>query len=839
MFPAVEVQAGTYAAQQAMSYLSGYESNVAALQQSAINLEQQTLGTISRVESSLLQEIQQFIQQSLFPSSTANSPSVQPASPEPGESGGQQSKSANLNDSSASEPTAMPIGEAVPIGETSPAGGTTPPTGSFSPSQIIQAYAFNQISFASYTGNTLPGAGQTIAIIGAYNDPDIASDLQTFDSYYGIAAPPSFTVLNENGGSTLPTGTNAGWAGEVSYDVEWAHAIAPGANILLVEANSPSWSDLMTAVTTASNQPGVSVVSMSWGGVESGLEASQVSSYDSDFTTPSGHTGVTFVAATGDVPISGSEPEYPSTSPNVLAVGGTELTTDTSGDYESEEGWSGSVGGISVYEPLPSYQPGTYQNGSTEYTSTMRMVPDVSLNAVNSDVYDSFSGGGWQSFAGTSAAAPIWAALIAIADQGRALDGEGTLVGATQTLPAIYQMPSTNFHDITTGNNGTYSAGPGYDLVTGLGTPIANLVINSLVSYDASSWQPVSLSSYYNETGISDGSAFSGTGLDGSGYELGTPGNIGWRGYLIPYGPVNAPDVVSAEGQAVDLQAGAYTDLTIFATAIGSDQLNQPFKVEYTNGTTQTFTLSLSNWTTQPGQYSDEIGADELSQYNSSGTKTGTTVYDSGYALPLITSLTVKSITLPDNPAIIILGMGLYHDASTPQAVSLSTSYNMVGISDGTPFSGTGLSGSGYELGTPGNLSWQGTLIPYGPTNADDVVNAQGQAVNLSASADYSLLTIFATAVGSDQTNQPFKVEYTNGTTQTFTLSLSNWTTVPGQYSDEIRADVLSQYSSSGTKTSTTVYDSGYALPLITDMTVKSITLPDDSDIDVVGMLLS
>lgn len=167
----------------------------------------------------------------------------------------------------------------------------------------------------------------------------------------------------------------------------------------------------------------------------------------------------------------------------------------------------------------------------------------------------------------------------------------------------------------------------------------------------------MSLSNYYNETGISDGTAFSGTGLDGSGYELGTPGKLDWQGGLIPYGPANAPDVVSANGKAIDLPAGAYTDLAIFATAVGSDETDQPFMVEYTNGTTQTFTLSLSNWTSVPGQYPDEIRANLLSQYNSSGTNTGTTVYDSGYALPLITSLTIKSITLPDNPDIDVLGM--------------------------------------------------------------------------------------------------------------------------------------------------------------------------------------
>jgi len=608
--------------------------------------------------------------------------------------------------------------------------------------------------------------------------------------------------------------------------------MAPGANIVLVEANSNSYADLMTAVNYARNQPGVSVVSMSWGSGEFSTEPS----YDSDFTTPSGHNGVTFVAATGDSGSSGA-PEYPSVSPNVLAVGGTQLSTDSAGDYLSETGWSGSGGGISAYEAQPSYQ-----SSVVTQSSTMRAEPDVAYNASSASpyaVYDSSGYGGWIKVYGTSAGAPQWSALVAIADQGRALNGEGTLDGPSQTLPALYQMPSGNFHAIITGSNGAYSASGGYNLVTGLGTPIANLVVDSLVAYDSSYWQPVNLSSYYNQVGISDGASFSGGGLDGSGDELGTPGSIAWQGTLIPYGPPNANDVVSAQGQTINLPAGNYSNLTLFATAVNGDQTDQPFTIVYSNGTTQTFTLSLSNWTTVPGQYADEIRANELSQYNANGAKTGTTVYDSGYALPLITTLSIKSIILPDDADIKVLGMALYHDASTAEAVNLSSSYNLVGISDGTPFSGGGLDGSGHELGTPGAIAWQGSLIPYGPVNALDVVNARGQTINLSASVGYSTLTLFAMAVNGNQTNQKFTIVYSNGTIQTFTLSLSNWTTVPGQYSDEIRANELSQYNVNGTKTGTTVYDSGYALPLITTLPIKSIILPDDPDIDILGMLLT
>ena len=160
---------------------------------------------------------------------------------------------------------------------------------SYTPQQIQNAYGVNQITFSGgkVVGN---GAGQTIAIIDAYNDPNIKSDLASFDKQYGLSAPASFTVDNLAGNTT-----NAGWALETSLDVEWAHSVAPGASILLVEASSDSLSALFSAVNDARYQPGVSVVSMSWGTTEFWGEAA----YDGLFTTPPGHTGDDFRGRVG------------------------------------------------------------------------------------------------------------------------------------------------------------------------------------------------------------------------------------------------------------------------------------------------------------------------------------------------------------------------------------------------------------------------------------------------------------------------------------------------------------------------------------------------------------
>ncbi len=373
-------------------------------------------------------------------------------------------------------------GQAQPMAGSGSYSGITPAT-------MLTAYGITtttgayQVMFGSAAGN---GAGQTIAIVDAYNQPNIVSDLTNFDNEFGLAAPPSFTMINETGGSTLPSNapTSSGnWGVEISLDVEWAHAIAPAANIVLVEANTGNDSDLFAAVNAARNYAGVSVVSMSW----TGSESSDDPSLDSNFTTPSDHIGVTFLAATGD---GGEGVVYPAASPNVIAVGGTTLSTGSGGAWSSETGWTDSGGGISAYTSQPSYQ-----NGVVAQSPTQRTVPDVAMDADPSSgvsVYDSYDEGSstpWTDIGGTSLATPMWAGIIAIADQGRTLDGLGTLDGASATLPKLYALAtpvsaagysSGAFHDITAGSNGN-SAGVGYDLVTGIGSPVANVLIPDLI----------------------------------------------------------------------------------------------------------------------------------------------------------------------------------------------------------------------------------------------------------------------------------------------------------------------------------------------------------------------
>jgi len=325
----------------------------------------------------------------------------------------------------------------------------------YTPAQIRAAYGF--------TGLSETGAGQTIAIVDAYGDSTISADLHSFDQQFGLA-DPKLSVVNESGGTKLP-GNNSGWDMEISLDVEWAHAIAPGANIMLVEANSASLSDLLTAVNYARNASGVSVVSMSWGTSDFSGEAA----YNSYFTTPAGHAPVTFVASSGD---SGAGASWPAIANNVLAVGGTTLKLTASNGYSGEVAWSGSGGGYSSNEPEESYL-------KTVQTTGKQSDADVSYDADPNTGFYVRDAGNWYAVGGTSAGAPQWSALIALANQGRAATGKAALSNADQS---IFSLASGDFHDITSGSDGAYKATVGYDVVTGRGTPIANLVVNGLIA---------------------------------------------------------------------------------------------------------------------------------------------------------------------------------------------------------------------------------------------------------------------------------------------------------------------------------------------------------------------
>lgn len=329
---------------------------------------------------------------------------------------------------------------------------SAPPSTGYSPSQIAAAYGFNKISSLG------DGRGQTIAIVVAYGSPNIQSDLNGFSSAYGITN----TTVSLYYPQGKPSTVNVGWAQETTLDVEWAHAMAPGARIAVVVAKDATLGSLLSAVSYASSTVRAGVVSMSWGGSEFSTEKN----YDSYFSK----SGVSYVASTGDT---GAVIDWPAVSTNVVAVGGTSLIYDSaSGKVTSETAWSGSGGGVSKYVQIPSYQVGFNVNSG-------RGNPDVSYDA------DPYTGvqvyftdpttklGGWYVFGGTSAGAPQWSALLA---RRASLGNAGTTPFNVKAYSSAKSAYSAYFRDIVSGSTG-FAAVNGYDLATGLGSPLADKIV--------------------------------------------------------------------------------------------------------------------------------------------------------------------------------------------------------------------------------------------------------------------------------------------------------------------------------------------------------------------------
>ena len=324
------------------------------------------------------------------------------------------------------------------------------------------------------TTNTPSGGSQTIAIVDAYNDPNAASDLAVFSAQFGLATPKFHVVYA--GGSKPPIDPTGGWEIEESLDIEYAHAMAPNATLYLVEANSNYDYDLFGAIVVANNlvmcgqtttcpahSKGRGEVSMSWGGEEFPEETS----LDAYFTAP----GVTYFAAAGDAP----GVIYPCASPNVVCAGGTSTTrSEYTGNFIAEITWQDGGGGVSFYEPIPSYQAGIHS--IARQTQGYRGVPDLSADSnPNTGVWvlDTFPspGPGWYIVGGTSAATPTLAGIV---------NSSGDLASSSVAeLSKLYSFTGFggfgNFNDITYGACGFYSgtfASHGWDQCTGLGSPM-------------------------------------------------------------------------------------------------------------------------------------------------------------------------------------------------------------------------------------------------------------------------------------------------------------------------------------------------------------------------------
>jgi subtilase family serine protease len=392
----------------------------------------------------------------------------------------------------------------------------------YSPQQMRKAYGLDGLIDAG-----MVGAGQTIVIIDSYGSPTIAADLHTFDKGYGLPDPPSFTVLAPLGEVPWdPTlyPDQPGWAGEVTLDVEWAHAMAPGANIVLLTSpvdeteGVQGLPEFLALEQYALDHHLGTIISQSWGATENtlfaataGAQGPQVVEKYQAFYARAVQEGITVLCAEGDTGSGDLETDgvtfyphpvvdFPCTSPYVTSIGGTSLYLDTAGKYLYETVWNDDVGagggGISQLFKEPDYQKQSLPESVQKKLGGMRGVPDISYNAgcyTTIVTYSSFPGGGdpgWYYICGTSEGAPQWAGIVADLNQ-----FAGRPLGLIN--PALYLIGGAGKfgqigRDITVGNNAWvtgvpgYSAKPGWDLATGWGTPnLIEIPYRPLVLLDA------------------------------------------------------------------------------------------------------------------------------------------------------------------------------------------------------------------------------------------------------------------------------------------------------------------------------------------------------------------
>ncbi len=375
----------------------------------------------------------------------------------------------------------------------------------YGPAAIRNAYGT-----AGLIANGIDGRGQTIVIIDAYGSPTAQADLAAFDSQFGLPPPPSFKVINLNPKPFDPTDSNQlGWADETSLDVQWSHAVAPGANIVLIEAASDNDADLLAAQNYAIEHELGNVITESYGQSENELvllgaagiadlqanEASYIAARRKGIAVfvSAGDSGVfndMSTDAKGNFLFPFPTASYPASSPNVTSVGGTNLFFGTpfaatpNGAFQTEvvwnDGYGAGGGGVSGFFAAPAYQSQTLPAGTLAVLGGFRGYPDVSYNAGVVGgvlVYLGFlpvANQGFYLFGGTSAGAPQWAGVAALLGQ-QAGHGIGFLNNR------LYALAGAKARDVAAGQNGFfgvsgYIASPTWDLATGWGSPSAGLL---------------------------------------------------------------------------------------------------------------------------------------------------------------------------------------------------------------------------------------------------------------------------------------------------------------------------------------------------------------------------
>lgn len=600
----------------------------------------------------------------------------------------------------------------------------------YTPAQIRAAYGLPALPAAGTTPTAAQaaqqGAGQTVYIIGAQHNPNAAAELAAFNQKFGLpacttkaiaptAALPlakasasacEFSVVYSTASGTMTSTVpayNSGWATEMALDVQWAHATAPLARIVLIEAADPSVNSLLGAVKLA-NAMGPGVVSMSFGAAEGTWTAS----VDPAFTGAQ----MTYLAATGD---SGAAVSWPSVSSNVVAVGGTTLTYTGSGS-RSEVSWSGTGGGTSQYTPTPSYQTAAVPGMGTPLRRT---VADVAFNAdPASGQYVAVLAPGsstvsWISAGGTSLSTPQWAGLIAVANAQRASAGKLAL-GAPQSMlyGQIAGVPGTYasaFLDITLGSYGSCgapcTAKPGYDPLSGLGTPNVSGLLSALAGTNTAATAPVVTSASIAGT-VGTPLTFTVSALSANplsyslsgapaGMSIGSNGVVSWA---TPVAGTYAVTVTALDTRSGLSGQGLYTvkiaqpPAPVVSTGSISGSVGKPlsFSATVTASNPVTYSLSgapagMSISSTGTVSWAAPVAGSYKVTVVAKDTKTGLTgqgVYTVAIAAPLPPVVTAASLS--GKPGV---ALSFQVSATAPNPLS----YSLVGAPSGMSVSATGV----------------------------------------------------------------------------------------------------------------------------------------------------
>ena len=724
---------------------------------------------------------------------------------------------------------------------------------------------------AAYAPVALDGTGQAVGLVelGPYN----FSDVQAYFTSLGqpLNVPIYNVLLGVDGICSGTPATNGCDDGEEVIDMQQAISMAPHLSALIIyETNGPN-TDALTAFTQAAEDNIARQISLSfgWGGTPATSPG-----YEQIFLELQAQGQNVFVAS-GDGGATVGDVGYPGDSPNIVDVGGTDLTTaGPGGAWASESGWAGSGGGWDTGSSIPSYQTPVI-NSSNQGSRSFRNLPDVAMEA-NTDNYVCVNGTCGGGIGGTSLSAPRWAGYLALANQqanGRPIGFLNKLVYSTGQASDYTNV----FHDITTGNNfnssspNLFTAVPGYDLVTGWGTPNGQALLDVLGPAQTGS-PNFALSASPSKVDLKPG---------GSGQTVISvnPSN----GFAAPVNltvtVIGAPEGVSASLEQSSVTGGGSTALKITTTsaAPGGDFLiavrgtgEGVSQTAYITLALPTFGLALAPTMLYLNQNDDTTATVTVAPENGFSGRVEVSLAGSlpagvmgailrgktpdtrrlalvaranaltGTSNPI--SITAQSGDLSQSFSSAVLAVSAAvgkGGGGTP--VNLSSAYNTNAIyDDGVKFSSQGgLGGYAYssKLLTPARVL-NGIQFNFGKADIADAVAGSGQIIQLPA-GNFTTLQLLATGINGEQASQPLTVTYTDGTTARFTQGFSDWYS-PSNNLDEAEAVAMPYRNvQDGTKDTRPFNLYAYAFLLDSTRQVKSFTLPNNSNVIVLAATLA